>query len=231
MSDDTVDSVDETLGGFELTGSWTEIAEFGERITKGLDQLDTEDVGFDFEEAFEEWNEWRPKHYDGESEIGEKTAEQASVEEGAGEEKDVSASEDLEQSNEKLNDSYEDLSKENLEEAAESWWESVQHAGRAADTIGRKTIRTVEEAVYKHIMTSISPYYFDNQLLSANLKPKNGGEFRLEVNINPDELRNKFKEQLDFEERWHSDKEEFSDIEANKEQVEQTEGIDVGDNN
>ena len=98
---------------------------------------------------------------------------------------------------------------------------------RAADSAGRKAIRKVEDAVYKNVMTQIAPYYFDNELVSANLRRIGGDEdptYVFEVNVNDDDLKIRVSNQLaDFEdvERWH--------VETEKETAaaEAAEGVEI----
>ena len=72
--------MEESVSGFKCRGTWADIVEHGERITRALRDNGAEG------EAFEEWDEWRPKSHErlGED-VNEKTAEQASVGEGDGE--------------------------------------------------------------------------------------------------------------------------------------------------
>jgi len=60
-------------------------------------------------------------------------------------------------------------------------------------------------------MTQVAPYYFDNDLVSANVQRlRSQEEFVLEVNVNDDDLKDAVREYLDsFEdiERWHVDTE------------------------
>jgi hypothetical protein len=71
--------------------------------------------------------------------------------------------------------------------------ESISHVARAADSASRKALRRVEDAVYQKVMTQVAPYYFDNELISANVtevgRGENGETFEFEVNVNDDELK------------------------------------------
>ena len=61
---------------------------------------------------------------------------------------------------------------------------------RAVETTTRKAIRTFETGVYEQVMTRSTPYYFDNDLVSANIletaRLEEGDGFVFEVNINDD---------------------------------------------
>ena len=208
--------VEESVSGFKLRGTWGEIVEHGERITRALKDLREEAESVD-EESLEEWDEWRPKADErlGED-VSEKTAEQASVAEGEGEKAGKAPDEDLKTAGEKLTDSYERL--EEPAEAVNEWRESINYVARAADSATRKALRKVEGGVYKNVMTQMSPYYFDNRLVSANLNraDADAGEYVFEINVNDDDLKIRVSNKLaDYEtsvDRWHVDTPKQTDV-------------------
>ncbi|WP_458207367.1 DUF5828 family protein [Haladaptatus sp. NG-SE-30] len=216
--------MEESISGFKLRGSWGDIVEHGERITRAL-----RDAGASGE-ALEEWEEWRPKSHErlGED-VAEKTAEQAHVGEGKGEQAGESPDDDLKTAGEKLTESYEKLEEDDTEGAMDRWQDSVNYVARAADSASRKAIRKVEDTVYQKVMTQLAPYYFDNDLISANIQQtsrmEDGEEgFIFEVNVNDDELKDRVSELLasyeDEFDRWHIDTEKHTDI------VEAAEGVE-----
>ena len=163
--------IEESVSGFKTQGGWVDIVEHGERITQALKELsDDESVEADMDEAaLSEFDEWRPKSHERlDEDVNEKTAEQASVNEGKGEQAGKEPDEDLQKAGEKLTESYDNL--DEPDEAIDKWGESVDYVARAADSAGRKALRKVEDTVYKNVMTQIAPYYFDNPLVSANLR-------------------------------------------------------------
>ena len=196
--------MEESISGFKIRGGWNDAVEHGERITHALAELGAEG------EAFTEWDEWRPKSHErlGED-VNEKTAEQASIEAGEGEKAGKKPNEDLLSAGEKLSESYDRL--DDPDEAVDTWGESLDYVARAADSAGRKAVRTVEDTVYKNVMTQVAPYYFDNDLVSANVqRVRSQEEFSFEVNVNDDELKDGVREYLEsFEDidRWHVDTE------------------------
>lgn len=205
--------MDESVTGFIERGAWGDVVELGERITRALRDCDVDPES----DSFEEWNEWRPKSHERlDEDVNEKTAQQASVGESAGEKAGKEPDEDLKTAGEKLSESYESL-EESTSEAVDKWNESIDYVARAADSAGRKAIRTVEGAVYKNVMTRIAPYYFDSELISANLQctDEDSPTYRLEVNINDDDLRIRLSNTLaDYEQtvdRWHVDTEKETD--------------------
>jgi hypothetical protein len=223
--------IEESVSGFKTQGGWVDVVEHGERITQALkDLLADEDVEADIDsDALAEFDEWRPKSHERlDEDVNKKTAEQASVNEGKGEQAGKDPDEDLQTAGEKLSESYENLDEPS--EAMDKWGESVDYVTRAADSAGRKALRKVEDAVYKNVMTQIAPYYFDNELVSANLRRINGDdrpEYVFEVNVNDDDLKMRVSNTLaDFEQsvdRWHVDTEKATDAVEAAEGVEATE--------
>ncbi|AUV83703.1 hypothetical protein C2R22_20325 [Salinigranum rubrum] len=203
--------MEESISGFKHRGSWGDIVEHGERITSAL-----RDAGVD-SEAFEEWDEWRPKSHERLSQdVNEKTAEQASVGEGEGEKAGKKPEEDLQSAGRKLSESYEKVEEGDNEGAVERWQDSIDYVKRAADSASRKALRTVENTVYRKVMTQLAPYYFDNELVSANVQRVTRGagdevEFVFEVNVNDDDLKEAVSARLteyeDEVDRWHIDTE------------------------
>ena len=223
--------MEESVSGFKQRGSWVEIVEHGERIAVALEEL-AADEGIDVdEEALAEFEEWRPKSHERlDEDVSEKTADQASVEEGKGEQEGKDPDEDLQTAGEKLAESYENL--DDPDEAVDKWGESIDYVARAADSAGRKAIRKVEDTVYRNVMTQMSPYYFDNDLISANIQRVGRGEapeYVFEVNVNDDDLKIRVSNRLsDYDEeveRWHVNTEKETDT------VEAAEGVEPPDDN
>ncbi|QZP36676.1 DUF5828 family protein [Halobaculum magnesiiphilum] len=203
--------MEESISGFKLRGEWGDAVEHGERITRALQDAGASE---EYPEAFEAWDEWRPKAHErlGED-VNEKTAEQASVAEGKGEQEGKSPEDDLQTAGEKLSESYEHVENGDNDGALDSWRDSIDHVARAADSAGRKAVRKLENTVYQRVMTQIAPYYFDNELVSANIQKstrgEGGPEFVFEVNVNDDRLKSAVSERLssyeDEVDRWHVD--------------------------
>jgi hypothetical protein len=218
--------MEESVSGFKTRGDWMAVVEHGERITRALQEVADEE-GIGLRGALEEFDEWRPKSHERlEEDVNEKTAAQASVAEGEGEKEGKGPDEDLQTAGEKLAESYENL--DEPDEAVGKWGESIDYVARAADSAGRKAIRTVENAVYRNVMTQIAPYYFDNELISANLQQVRGtDEYVFEVNVNDDDLKVRVSNRLaDYEsevDRWHVDTEKATET------VEAAEGAEAPD--
>ncbi len=218
--------MEESVSGFKTRGGWVDVVEHGERITRALKDIFDEGEADADRDALAEFDEWRPKSHERlDEDVNEKTAEQASVGEGKGEQAGKDPDEDLQTAGEKLSESYENL--DEPDEAIDKWSESVDYVTRAADSASRKALRRVEDAVYRNVMTQIAPYYFDNELVSANLQRISGEdpEYVFEVNVNDDDLKMRVSNRLaDYEqdvERWHVDTEKVTEA------VEAAEGVDA----
>jgi hypothetical protein len=199
--------MEESVSGFKIRGSWGDVVEHGERVTSAL-----RDAGVD-SAAIERWDEWRPKSHErlGED-VSQKTAEQASVGEGEGEKAGKKPNEDLQTAGEKLSESYEKVEEGDSDGAVERWGESIGYVARAADSAGRKALRKVEDTVYQKVMTQLAPYYFDSELVSANVQKTTRGngdepQFIFEVNVNDDDVKAEVSRRLgeydDEVDRWH----------------------------
>jgi hypothetical protein len=186
----------------------------GDTVVNGDTAVDS-DGETDYTDAFEEWDEWRPKAHErlGED-VEEKTAEQASVAEGEGEKAGEKPGDDLRTAGEKLSESYEQVEAGDDEGALKRWQDSIDHVVRAADSAGRQAVRSVEDTVYRRVMTQLAPYYFDNELVSANIQKTTRGEedgpaFVFEVNVNDDAVKEAVSDRLaeyeDEVDRWHVD--------------------------
>jgi len=212
--------MEESVSGFKERGSWADVVEHGERITRALKRVG-EDASVP-DDPLAEWDEWRPKVEERlDEDVSEKTAEQAAVDEGEGEKAGKAPDEDVQTAGEKLSESYDNL--DDPETAVEDAKESIGHLKRAVDSASRKAIRKVEGAVCKTVMTQVSPYYFDNELVSANVRRAGQDDYVFEVNVNDDDLKIRVSNALaDLEQtvdRWHVDTEK--DTEA----VEAAEGV------
>ena len=264
--------MEESISGFEERGSWSDVVEHGERVTRalrdvgvleegpptgvggseddgdadapeaaddrdeanrpesdGTPSVDWSDDPPDYRRAFTEWDEWRPKTHERlDEDVSEKTAVQASVDEGAGERAGKAPEDDLQTAGEKLADSYEKVEAGEGEAALDDWGESIDHVVRAADSAGRKAIRAVENTLYRRVMTHLAPYYFDNELVSANLRRVENGDgdptFVFEANVNDDELKAAVAERLaefdDAVDRWHVETEKDTAVAEDAEGVE-----------
>ncbi|NHN43581.1 hypothetical protein G9C85_18335 [Halorubellus sp. JP-L1] len=225
--------MEESISGFKVRGSWSDVVEHGERVTRAFRDLDV--PASSYEAAFEEWEAWRPKHHeDIDDDVAPKTADQASVEEGEGEKAGKEPGDDVQSAGEKITESYERLGDGETDDAVEEWRKSIGYVARAADSAGRKALRKVEDTVYQHVMTQLAPYYFDNALVSANIQQTGGDDdtFVFEVNVNDDDLKDEVADRLyeyeDTVDRWHVDTEKDTEMAEAAEGVEPPESTTDG---
>lgn len=193
--------MDVRVSGFRVEGSWETVVGHAERVSRALLRAladRDEEASARENRAFGQWEEWRPREGENlEDEIAERTAEQASVDEGEGEAEGIPASEDLADAGRKLDEAASDLSEQRISEAADAVGDSVEHTARAADQVARRALRALEEGLYRHLVTRVSPYYFDNPLLHANLERLGADEFLFEVDVKADDLKRAVKGELE----------------------------------
>ena len=79
--------MEESISGFKIHGAWDDVVEHGERITQALRQEDIEDAAASIREAFEEWDEWRPKPTSGSARMSTRTRQSRLAAPGAKEKK------------------------------------------------------------------------------------------------------------------------------------------------
>jgi hypothetical protein len=215
----------EKVSGFNLEGSWKEIVAHGEKISQILEAID--EVEDNFEDELEEYNEWRPKFEEKiDTDIAEKTAEKASLNENGVEESSKSPKSEIKEATKKISDGTKQADKP--DKAAEDFRYSLFYLSRAIRLLARKSMRQSEEIIYENIMTYLSPYYFDNDLISANIKKTGSETYQLEVNINKDDIKevvsDRMKE-MKSADSWNVD----IDIETSN--VQDAEGINDANNN
>lgn len=199
-----MDNASVSVSGIKVEGTWEEVVEFARTITSALHTLNADE---EYSDEIEEWEVWRPREQEKlEDEVKEKTADKASINEGKGEKKDVSPTEDAGEAvkNVAVNSPKEAVKNKDINGAEEELKNGAEKAARAVDSAGRKTMRKVEKVVYENIMTRLSPLYFDNQLISANIQRKKSmmnreekDEFVFEVNINDDEMKSDVVDELE----------------------------------
>lgn len=188
--------MEKRVSGYRVCGSWDDVVTHGVRITRVLRE------GGVAEDVLAEWDDWRSKaHEQLEDEVSEKTVETASVEKGAGEKAGRAPGEDLQRASEWTLESIETTERDDPVDILEKWENALDHALRAAYTTTRRAVRTIETAVYEQVLTRFTPCYFDNELVSANLRPttrlEDDDAFVVEVNVNDDELNGKADQRLD----------------------------------
>lgn len=211
--------MEDSVSGFKVTGSWQEVVEHGERVVAAVNRAiekkkqsesDSEVDVPNKQEHIDEFEEWRPRIEETDKDVSEKTAKQASTPEGEGEKNGDSPVSNVKEATENAKEAVNATKELDQKEMTEKASKSIKETQKATDTAVRKTIRAFEETIYKRLMTVISPYYFDNKLVSANLSKKSDDEFTLEINISDDDLKQDVREELEELEgisNWHTETE------------------------
>lgn len=192
------------ISGYQVEGTWDQVVDHGDAISEVLHDLGATSHPrmdrADYDQALSEWDSWRPRS--GESldeDVRERTAVLASVEPGEGERRGASPARDLKLAGRVLVEGPDQIP----DGGATEFFARIAEAGRlslrAADTGFRKLFRNAEEVVYLHVMTRVSPCYFDNRVVSANLQRTPGADdaYRFEININNDDLKDTVSDRLD----------------------------------
>lgn len=203
-TDNIMTKYSESVSGFKMKGEWSDVVEHGERIAFALEELNCDEhLGYDTE--LDEYNYWRPKIDENvDSDINDKTSESVVSKQDLENKK---PQKEIKKAGKKAIQSYEQ--KYNPDEFIDNWKESANHASNAILVSTKKSIHKVEEKIYKNVMTVISPYYFDNNLISANMNRISSEPYiyELEININDDEIKQTISEKLESYEkdykRWH----------------------------
>lgn len=188
--------MEERISGFRICGKWGDAVTLGNQITQALKNIGANN---EYEKEFKEWNEWRPKLDERLSnEINEKTAEKASVNKGVAEKDGKDISDNLDEANNKLQNTVTDIKQDNRDtkNATKNLKKAIGETLYAADTTSRMLFRLFETSIYQRVMTVMAPYYFDNQLISANIKKTKNEEYMFEVNVSDDEMKNEVRNEL-----------------------------------
>jgi len=186
--------MEEHVTGFRVRGSWADVVAHGERIARVLRESDVD------ADALDGLDDWRPNaHEELGGEVSEKTVEQARIEEGAGK-TGRTGSQRGSRTGERALESIEKARGDAPKDMLEKREDTLEHGLRAVDTTTRKAIRTFERVVYEQVMTRFTPYYFDNKLISGNIREttrlESGTEFVFEVNVNDDQLTQEVSQRL-----------------------------------
>lgn len=191
------------ISGFQVDGSWDQIVDHGDRISRILHELGASahprmSRGA-YDDALAEWDRWRPRPADSlDEDLRPRTAKQASLNPKNGDHGTEAALQDLGRAWRALLDGP-----ERIPDGGASAWlsrltEATRLSSRAVATGVQHAAKSAEEAVYLHVMTQLSPCYFDNRVVSANLERQPGSDaYSFEININSDELKDRVGTEID----------------------------------
>lgn len=187
-------SYKDSVSGLKIEGSWNDIVEHGEKVAEELKNSDIKTD--DFDSSIEEFESWRPKRdEDLSNDIKRKTAEEASIGESNTEENIESVKNGVKRAGSNIKQGTPNMKKKKKFDT-EKMTKSLSLLVGVLDYLARSSFRQSEEVVYKRFMTLISPHYFDNKLISANLTKSSEDSYVLEININDDSLKDNIKNKI-----------------------------------
>lgn len=176
-----------SVSGFKVVGSWNDVVTHGKLIGKQLNEVDKGE----YKDEIQEFNFWRPKTQENiDEEISEKTAKSVSadVEKESTKQYEKAKTNALEGTSE-IN--------ENITKAVQDFYNSIQHTINAVLIETKQAERKTEEYIYENIMTTISPYYFDNNLISANIQQNKEKKYTFEIDISDEEIKENISQKID----------------------------------
>lgn len=203
--------MDKSHLGFKEEGDWHDIVAFGEKVyvssKQSIELMDIpEEEREDLREFLEEFDEWRPKLEEESEEVSNKTAENASVDSPESDE----IQENVESASENMKESLEAVEENDPKKAGSHWKETTESLVLASGGTLQRVLEWFEKSIYKNVMPILSPYYFDNDILSASLWKKSDDKYIFELVPNDDQFREVFEkeiEEIDGRGRWHVDTE------------------------
>lgn len=181
------ENIQETNSGISKKGKWNEVARFAEKVEEEMsDSVDQKSV--------ESFKRWRPKEDDEEKDMKRKTIESASLDKS-----------EIEKDSDGVKEEFKDAS-ENMYQAGkkaanrETPSEEIKGASEsfAKPIVSEisKAFRKFENIVYSRFALRSERYYLDTEDLSVDLKTTRDGMYRMDVNANSDESRERLKEKF-----------------------------------
>ncbi len=178
-----------TNAGIRYQGNWEEICDFADHLSAIIDEY------IDDDEALGDYNQWKPEEGESEEELSMKTAEEASMEETGIEKEFNGTKEELNEARDKLFDSIEHAA--NGDDPRGKLKEASRKVGRAMGAKSIESIRELEIQLYDKVMLQLNPFYFDDEDFSINLKKNNGSnEYTLTLNIPDGKIRKEVKQSV-----------------------------------
>ncbi len=178
--------VEITNSGLKFEGDWEEICDFSEKLEEVMDKY------LEDKDEIEDYDDWRPKEKDTEDDVKEKTAEEAAVKEKNIEKDFEGAKEELGEAEEKLADSVHDVL--NGIDPSYDLKEALLKIEKVVGVESVRSIRKIEETIYKKLMLKFNPYYFDREDFSVNLERKKDHHYVLTINVTDEKLREHFQD-------------------------------------
>jgi len=184
--------IEATNSGLKFEGRWDDVCEFSQKLEETMEEyLDSKKK----KEEIDEYEKWRPHLKDSDEDMKEKTVEEASVDKKRIEENFEGAKQEIDKAEEDLLRSLEDI-KEGMD-PSKDLKEALLEIEKLVGVESIRSLRKIEETIYKKLMLKANPYYFDTEDFSVNLERKGTGVYCLRVNVTDESLREHFKEMAD----------------------------------
>ncbi len=180
-----MDGVEVTNSGLKFEGDWDGVCKFSKELEEVMEEY------IESKKELDDFEDWRPHNGDSDSDMRDKTAEEAAVGEQNIEKGFEGASKELNEVEEKMIDSLEDI--KNGIDPSKDLKEALTELERVLGVESIRSIRKVEKTIYKKLMLKINPYYFDTEDFSVNLDVEKDDLYCLKINVSEDDLREKFQ--------------------------------------
>jgi len=175
--------------GVRITDTWENICEFCREIEDILEEFvsDSKEVG--------DFDDWRPREDESTTELRERTAEQASLNEREVEEDFEGTGKELSKASKKVSNSVKEAV--NNGKPGKELKNASKEIGKLIEAESLESIRKMEKTIYKKFMLKFTPYYFDTEDLSINLEKNSKGKYTLRINILDEEAREEIQQHVE----------------------------------
>lgn len=180
--------IEETNSGVKKSGSWKEVAEFGEEVKEALEGSEMDDS------SVEEFEDWRPKREEAENDMKKKTVEEALLQKQRMEEETEGVRKDLRTATEEVANAGKKAARKEAPE--KEFIEASEKAARPFLSTVLKSFRKFEQLVYSTIILRGKRYYLDTEDFSVDMK-SNRGNYEMDVNVPEENPRRDLKETLE----------------------------------
>lgn len=178
------EDVKETNSGVKKRGDWNQIAKFGEKVEKVVEDSADED-------SVHKFSEWRPKREESKEDVKERTVDKAVLDENQIEEESKGLK-DLRKASGKMSQAGKKAaSRENPEKELK---DASKDAAKPFYSGFAKIFRKFENLIYSKVVLNLNPYYLDTRDFSADISQRSKGEFEMDVSAPKQHMRKELKE-------------------------------------
>ncbi|MFW5928550.1 MAG: DUF5828 family protein [Thermoplasmatota archaeon] len=178
-----------TNAGVRYIGEWGEICDFADYLNELIKRY------VDNSKDVENYEKWKPHEKEGEKELSDRTAENASLKETKIEKKFNGTKEELNEARENIVGSVKEVT--NGKDPRCKIKKASKKIGRTMGAKSVESIRSLEKQIYKKIMLQVNPFYFDTENFSVNVEKNNGSDlYTLTLNIPDEKIRDRIQEKI-----------------------------------